>query len=171
MSKINQLIESRFKAVRRDARHRPVIDAVKASVVPGMTSEQVLQVAVQATVDEFKRTGRPLQADAIREQALLDTAAASMEKRFALSDLPSGTDKTEHFMTSAFLSLKVAEAADKMMPRAWAEKLGFGASAALGWGKEVYDKFFATGYSREDLAADFAGARRPYQLAVPGVKS
>lgn len=166
MSKLNQALENRLSQVRQDARYRPMIDAVKAERPAGLTSDQLLDTAVRATVDEFKRSGRPLKADAVREAALLAATAAAVEAPVELADLPAGTDKTQHFLASAYLSLKATVAFDKVLPRRWAESLGTAASVTLGWVKELYDAAFATGYNREDLKADVAGAKRPYQLSV-----
>ena len=54
MSGINNLIENKLKTVRQDARFRPVIDQVKAANHQGVTSDELLTVAVKATVDEDK---------------------------------------------------------------------------------------------------------------------
>lgn len=169
MSSINAKIENRLRAASEDARFRPVIDQVKAANKAGVTSDELLEVAVAATVDEFKRSGRALDQHDVRQEAFLAAAAASTETPIELADLPQGQDKTKHFFVSGLISLKATELADKLLPRGWAETLGTGASIAIGWAKEVYDALFATGYSREDLQADVAGAKRPHQLQVPGV--
>lgn len=166
MSSINRYIERRFEGVRQDAHYRPIIDQVKASARPGATSDQVLEAAVCATKDQFKREGKMASDHLVREQAFLAAAAASMEQSMTLSDLPEGDDKTKHFMTSGFLSLTVSKWADKLLPRGLAEKIGVGVSFGIGWAKEVYDHFFATGYNRDDLKADMAGAKRPFELDV-----
>lgn len=170
MSSINNFLEGRFNAVRRDASYRPVIDKVKAEAKNGASSHDVLNVAMSATVDQFKRQGKKLDAHAVREAAFLAAAAASIEQPFEMKDMPAGDDKTKHFLTSGFLSVTVAKWADKVLPRGLAEKIGIGASAGLGWAKEVYDKFFGTGYNKDDLKADFAGAKRPFELTVPQEK-
>lgn len=167
MSKINQILEGRFNAVRQDATYRPAIDRVKQAAKPGVTSDEILNVAVAATVDSFKRQGRKLDKNDVREAAFLAAAAASMEQPFELKDLPAGNDKTKHFLTSGFLSLKLADAADVLLPRRAAEWVGEKLTMGLGWAKEVYDMAFATGYNTDDLKADFAGARRPARVAVP----
>ena len=166
MSRINTMIENQLKTVRQDARFRPAIDQVKAANRKGVTSNELLDVAVKATVDEYKASGRKVKADEIRERAFLAAAAASTETSIQLADLPQGDDKTKHFFVSGVLSMKAADLADKLLPRSWAEKLGAGASIALGWVKEVYDAAFATGYNRDDLKADVAGAKRPFQVKV-----
>ncbi|MNS86539.1 lipoprotein [compost metagenome] len=168
MSGINNAIENRLKAVRQDARFRPAIDQVKAANRQGVTSNELLDVAVKATVDEYKASGRRIDADQVRQRAFLAAAAAAAETPIQLSDLPEGDDKTKHFFVSGLISIKVAEVADKLLPRGLAEKIGTGASIFMGWGKEVYDKFFATGYNRDDLKADVAGAKRPFEVKVPG---
>lgn len=170
MSSINNFLEGRFNAIRKDAHYRPIIDQVKQQARPGASTDQVLKAAVCATKDQFKREGKAADARTIREQAFLAAAAAAMEKPMTLSDLPEGEDKTKHFLTSGFLSLTVAKWADKLLPRGLAEKIGTGVSIGLGWVKEVYDQFFGTGYSKEDLKADVAGAKRPFQLAVEDCK-
>lgn len=166
MSGINNMIEGKLKTVRQDARFRPVIDQVKAANHQGVTSDELLTVAVKATVDEYKASGRRINQDEIRSRAFLAAAAAAAETPMSLADLPQGDDKTKHFFVSGLISMKIAEAADKILPRGLSEKIGTGLSIALGWGKEVYDKFFATGYNREDLKADVAGAKRPFQVKV-----
>ena len=170
MSMINRKLESRFEAVRKDAHYRPIIDQVKAKAGTGASSDQLLKAAVCATRDQFKREGKTAGDHTLREQAFLAAAAASMEKPMTLSDLPEGEDKTKHFLTSGFLSLTIAKWADKVLPRGLAEKVGTAGSIALGWGKEVYDKFFATGYNREDLQADIAGAKRPFDMTLEACK-
>jgi uncharacterized protein YfiM (DUF2279 family) len=168
MSGINNAIENKLKTVRQDARFRPVIDQVKAANHQGVTSDELLKVAVKATVDEYKSSGRTINQNEVRERAFLAAAAASSETSIQLADLPEGDDKTKHFFVSGLISLKATDIADKLLPRSWAEKLGTGFSIFMGWGKEVYDKFFATGYNRDDLKADVAGAKRPFQVKVPG---
>jgi uncharacterized protein YfiM (DUF2279 family) len=69
---------------------------------------------------------------------------------------------------SGWLSLKIARAADVLLPRVLAEKVGMAGSFALGFLKEVYDMAFATGFSPEDLAADWAGARLPFAREMRG---
>lgn len=168
MSWINDQIESRLRTVRKDARMRPIIDQVNATgQAQGASSDELLAVAARAARDSFVREGKRPSNDQIRERAFLAAAAAATEKPRVLRDIPPGTDKTQHFFVSGMISLKVAEVADKILPRRWAEQLGIGASVTLGWLKEVYDQFAATGYSREDLKADVAGAQKPFSLAVP----
>ena len=168
MSWINDQIESRLRAVRSDARLRPIIDQVKAAgQAPGRSADEVLATAARASRDSFVREGKPATAAQVRERAFLAAAAASAEQPMVLGGIPQGTDKTQHFFVSGMISLKVAQVADTLLPRGLAETLGIGASIGLGWLKEVYDQFFATGYNREDLAADVAGAKKPFRLAVP----
>ena len=174
MSGINNRIEQHLQAVRQDPLARPIIDRVKrAAASEQVSSGALLDVAVSATVDEFKRQGRPVDANAVREQAYLAAAAASTEQSMELSDLPAGDDKTKHFFVSGLLSIKIANVADKLLPRSWSEKLGAAASFAIGFGKEVYDGFntwrtkTGTGFNREDLQADAAGAKRPFDVRVP----
>lgn len=160
MSRINEMIESRLTSVRRDPAARPIIDKVKAEAAKsGATSESVLRAAVAIAKDTYKGAS----ADDIREKAFLSAAAAAVEKPFTLKDLPEGEDKTKHFFVSGVLSLRIAEVADKVLPRGLSEKLGAWGSSFVGWGKEVYDGMFATGYNREDLKADFKGARTPFK--------
>lgn len=166
MSGINTTIENKLKTVRQDARYRSAIDQVKAASHKGVTSDELLTVAVKATVDEYKASGRRINNDEIRSRAFLAAAAAASETPIELSDLPAGSDKTKHFFVSGVISMKIAEVADKVLPRGISEKIGTGFSIALGWGKEVYDKFFATGFNRDDLKADVAGAKRPFQIKV-----
>lgn len=171
MSWINDQIESRLRTVRSDARMRPIIDQVKvAGQAPGRSADEVLAVAATAARDSFVREGKPASAPEVRERAFLAAAAAATEQPMVLGGIPKGHDKTQHFFVSGMISLKVAEIADKLLPRVVAEKLGVGASVTVGWAKEIYDHFFASGYNAEDLAADVAGAKKPFKLAVPGAK-
>lgn len=173
MSGINQRIENQLRAVQADPQARPIIDRVKAEAAKGADSRAVLDAAVIATVDEFKRQGRPIEADAVRERAFLAAAAAVTEAPFSLSDLPQGDDKAKHFFVSGFMSLRIADALDRVLPRGLSERLGAAGSFAVGFLKEVYDGVMTwktntgTGFSREDLAADAAGASRPFRLSVP----
>lgn len=164
MSRINTMIENRLRAVREDARFRPIIDQVKAAATGTPHSDALLAVALTASRDQFTREGKTPDAYEVRERAFISAAAASTEQRFTLSDLAPGADKTQHFFTSGMISLKVAEVTDKLLPRVVAEKLGVGASVTIGFFKEVYDQFFATGFNKGDLSADVAGAKRPFNL-------
>ncbi|MEB3222733.1 MAG: hypothetical protein VKS61_11705 [Candidatus Sericytochromatia bacterium] len=160
MSWINDRLESRLRAVRQDERLRPAIDAVKAAGArPGVTGEALLDVALVAARDSYARSVHAPTADQIRERALLAAAAASAEQGISLAGLPAGTDKARHFFLSGWLALQLARAADTLLPRRLAEPVGVAGSVAIGFLKEVYDAFFATGFSREDLQADTAGAR------------
>jgi uncharacterized protein YfiM (DUF2279 family) len=167
MSWINDQLESRLRTVRQDGRMRPIIDQVKASGQT-TTSDRVLQVAARAARDSFTREGvKAPSATQVRERAFLAAAAAATETPIVMTDIPKGSDKTQHFFMSGMISLKVAAFADKLLPRTFAEKLGVGASVTVGWLKEVYDHFFApTGYNPEDLRADVAGAKRPFSVEV-----
>jgi hypothetical protein len=165
-NRIDNALENRLHQVATDARFRPVIDQVKAAHHDGTTSSELLDVAVKATRDEYKRSNRPVDADKLREDAFLATAAAAAESDLQLADLPQGGDKTEHFFMSGLISLKATSIFDKVMPRAWAEKLGTAASVAVGYAKEVGDKFFGTGFDRDDIKADKAGAKRPFEIKV-----
>ncbi|MEB3329087.1 MAG: hypothetical protein VKQ33_07635 [Candidatus Sericytochromatia bacterium] len=161
MSWINDRLESRLRAVRQDERLRPAIDAVKAAAGrSGVTGEALLDVALSATRDSYRRTA----PDQLRERALLAAAAASAEQGISLAGLPEGADKTRHFFLSGWMALQLARAADVLLPRALAERVGVAGSVAVGFLKEVYDAWFATGFSREDLQADVAGARAPFAM-------
>lgn len=165
MSGINTMIEGKLRNVRNDARVRPVIDSVKAAAPKN--SDAALDVAMRASRDSFVREGKKASADDIRERAFLAAAAAATEKPMNFSDLPAGDDKVKHFFVSGVISLAVSKVADVVLPASWAHAIGTGASVTLGFFKEIYDQFFATGFNREDLAADKAGAARPFKLAVP----
>lgn len=168
MSKINDILNSRIQSAGRDPITRAVANQVKAANLQGASSNDVLNVAVKATQDHFVKSGKPMpSANVIREKAFLGAAVATSEKPVELKDLPAGSDKTQHFFTSGVLSLTFANFADKLLPRSWAEKLGEKLSFGIGFGKEIYDKFFATGFNRDDLKADAAGAKRPFELKVP----
>lgn len=167
MSQINDLLNSRIRNAARDPLTRAVADRVKQSNLSGVSSADVLEVAVAATKDQYLKAGKGApSADVIREKAFLGAAVAASEKPFELKDLPAGTDKTQHFFTSGVLSLTFAKWADTLLPKSWANWLGEKASYALGFGKEIYDKFFATGFNRDDLKADLAGAKRPFQIKI-----
>lgn len=163
MSWLNEKIESRLRTLRQDPRMASVIDQVKASAQPGVTSEQLLSKAAFAARDSYKGA----HADEIRERAFLAAAAAATEKPTALADLPKGDDKTQHFFMSGWLSLQAARVADVLLPRNWAQQVGFGFSMAVGYAKEIYDKYWGSGYNTEDLKADRAGARSPFLVKVP----
>lgn len=167
MSWINDQLESRLRTVRQDARMRPIIDQVKAAGQSGKRSDDLLAVAAKAARDSYVKEGKRPSADQVRERAFLAAAAAATEQPTTLTDIPKGDDKTQHFFVSGMISLKVAEVADKLLPRGLAEKLGVGVSVSLGWLKEVYDHFFATGYNTDDLKADVAGAKKPFAMSVP----
>lgn len=168
MSWINDQIESRLRTVRQDVRMRPIIDQVKrAGQAKGRSADELLAVAARAARDSFVREGQTPRPEQVRERAFLAAAAAGAEQPMVLTGIPQGTDKTQHFFVSGVISLKVAEVADRLLPRGLAEKLGIGASVGLGWLKEVYDQFFATGYNRDDLKADVAGAQQPFRMALP----
>lgn len=167
MSWINDQIETRLRTVRQDARMRPIIDQVKATGRAGCSADDVLAVAARAAYDSFVRAGERPSVERLRERAFLAAAAASAEQGIVLCDIPPGADKTQHFFVSGMISLKVAEIADKVLPRRAAERLGIGASVLVGWFKELHDQLFASGYNREDLQADVAGAKKPFSLPVP----
>lgn len=162
MSRINDRIQNQLRAVRQDARLVPAVEAVgSAKQKPGATVRDVYQVALQASRDTYVKEGRTVSADAVRERALL-LAAAAADSQASLADLPAGADKIRHVFLSGWLSLRIARAADVLLPRVLAEKVGMVGSFGLGLLKEVYDMAFATGFSREDLVADWAGARLPF---------
>lgn len=163
MSRINDRIQSQLRAVRQDARLVPAIDAVKvAKQKPGATVTDVYAAALTASRDTYVKAGQSVSADAVRERALLLASVAAADSSASLADLPAGADKTRHAFLSGWLSLKIARAADVLLPRVIAEKVGMVGSFGLGLLKEVYDMAFATGFSREDLVADWAGARLPF---------
>ena len=161
---VDNFLETRLRKVRNDATYRPVIDAVKAANHKGITSNELLDVAVAATRDEFKREGKTAKGAEVRDRALVAALAASTETGIQLADLPEGTDKTEHFLASGVLSAKASGFFDKFLPKSWSEKIGYGISMAFGYAKEINDKFFGTGYDRDDLKADRAGAKRPFEM-------
>jgi uncharacterized protein YfiM (DUF2279 family) len=168
VSWINDRLESRLRAVRQDERMRPAIDAVKgAAGQPGVTGEALLDVSLNATRDSYARSPHGPAPDQLRERALLAAAAASAEAGISLESLPTGADKTRHYFLSGWMSLQLARAADVLLPRRLAEHLGVGGSVAVGLLKEVYDACFGTGFSREDLQADVAGARAPFAMGRP----
>lgn len=167
MSWLNDRIESRLRTLRQDPRLAPVIDQVKRQATAGTSSEALLATAAVAARDSFVREGRTPHADEIRERAFLAAAGASTEKQIQLADLPKGDDKTRHFFVSGFISLQVARFCDVVLPRSWANGLGYAASMAVGYLKEVADHFTGSGYNREDLVADRAGAASPFALRVP----
>jgi uncharacterized protein YfiM (DUF2279 family) len=165
VSWINDRLESRLRAVRQDVLMRPAIDAVKAAAGrPGVTGQALLDVSLAATRDSYERSIYGPAPDQLRERALLAAAAASAETGISLEGLPTGADKTRHYFLSGWISLQLARAADVLLPRGLAEHLGVGGSVAMGLLKEVHDVFFGTGFSREDLQADLAGARAPFAM-------
>jgi uncharacterized protein YfiM (DUF2279 family) len=164
---IDERIKSRFQAVQKDPGYRPILDKIEAATEKGISSQEMLQVAMQATVDEFKRTGKPLDKQAIRDKAFTAAAAASMEKPFQLSDLPEGKDKSNHFLVSSLIAIKVSEVAHHVMPAFMANALGRGVSKTIGVLKEIWDKVSGGDADIKDIHADFAGAARPFQVAVP----
>jgi hypothetical protein len=161
---LDNLLENRLRKVRNDASYKPVLDELKAAQGKGLSSADYMNTAVQATRDEFKRQGKPLKQSELRERAMLAATAAAAETPIQLADMPKGTDKTEHFCASGLISLKAANFFDKFLPSSWAEKLGYHVSVAVGYAKEINDKFFGTGFDRDDLKADKAGARSVFQI-------
>ncbi|MEB3285374.1 MAG: hypothetical protein VKN33_08820 [Candidatus Sericytochromatia bacterium] len=160
---MNDQIQNQLRRVRQDARLVPALAAVKeAKQVPGATSKEVYAAAIRASRDSFIREGARALDDEVRERALLLASVAAVDSQVSLADLPHGADKTRHAFLSGWLSLKIARAADVVLPRWVAEKVGIVGSFALGFLKEVYDMVFATGFSRADLVADWSGARLPF---------
>jgi len=92
--------------------------------------------------------------------------AARIETPFGLANLPAGTDKTEHFLVSAMIGLKVTHVLNHVMPRGLAAWLGEKASQAVGVAKEGLDYVTHADFSGEDIQADFKGAHTGPNLAV-----
>lgn len=158
--RLDPWLERRFAGVRQDPALRAGIDAVKAKAASGeATSADVLQLAWREAAASYARQGQVVGGEAIRGRALAMATAASMEEPYQLSDLPRGTDKSKHFMVSAWVSQKITAAADRFLPRFLAEWVGLGLTKAAGVAKEIVDKLTGGDMSREDLVADFQGAR------------
>jgi hypothetical protein len=167
---IDERIKTRFQAIQKDPSYRPIIDKIEQATAQPISSDAMLQVAIAATVDEFKRSGKPLDKQAIRDKAFTAAAAASMEQPFQLSDLPQGKDKSNHYLVSSLIAIKVSEAAHHVMPAFMANALGRGVSKGIGVLKEIWDKVSGGDADVNDIHADFAGANKPFQVAVPAAK-
>jgi uncharacterized protein YfiM (DUF2279 family) len=163
MSRIDSYIENRFTGVRQDARYRPIIERAKqAAGTQGATTDSVLAAAVTVARDQFKGA----KDDTIREAALASTMAARIETPFGLANLPAGNDKTEHFLVSAMIGLKVTHVLNHVMPRRAAAWLGEHFSKAIGVAKEGLDYVTHADFSGEDIKADFKGAETGPRLNV-----
>ncbi|MDB5099252.1 MAG: hypothetical protein JWM80_3673 [Cyanobacteria bacterium RYN_339] len=166
MSRIDSYIEHRFDGVRQDARYRPIIDRAKqAATAQGATTDSVLAAAVSVARDQFQGSTD----DSLREAALASAMAARIESPFGLSDLPAGTDKTEHFLVSAMIGLKVTHALDHVLPRGIAAWLGEHAAKAVGVAKEGLDFVTHSDFGKTDITADFKGAELGPRFTVTRV--
>lgn len=163
MSRIDSYIENRFTGVRQDERYRPIIERAKqAAGSTNATSDSVLAAAVATARDQFKGASD----DTIREAALASTMAARIERPFGLANLPAGNDKTEHFLVSAMISLKVTHVLDAVLPRGAASWIGEHVSKAIGVAKEGLDFVTHSDFGKDDIVADFKGAEIGPRLGV-----
>lgn len=158
MGALNGSLESRLRQVAADPRQKPVVDVVRAVQHDGATSSEVLAVALKATRDSYVRSGRVLDSRAMRADAFLAAATASIEKPYQLEDAPGGVDKAMHFFVSGFMAAKIKEKL-AYLPAAWSDAIARTATLGIGFIKEITD-IPSSGFSRADLSADIAGASR-----------
>lgn len=163
MSRLNQMLESRLKAAANDPRRAAAVQAAQRAAGAGGDSEAVLAAAETAMRDTFVKSGARPSERAIEEQAFLAAGLAMTRANVPLKDVPGTFDSPKHYFLSGFLSAKVANMADVILPRGLAEKIGFGASMAAGFFKEVLDMAVGSGFDKQDLEVDAMGARRPFE--------
>jgi hypothetical protein len=159
VSAINDRIEARLRVVGRDERYRSVVDALASSrEVSGLRSVDLVRESLQLSchVFGFGDVGRN------RERAYLAAAVAASEHPYDLVDLPSGSDKAKHFFLSGYLSAWLGGRLS-FLPGRLEERVAAALVVGVGWFKEVFDCFFGSGYSREDLQANVRGAWSPFQ--------
>lgn len=163
MSLINRLQEDRLRRIGQDPHFRPVIDAVKSVQRDGVASDTVLGTALRATHDQYVKEGRALDPENVRHDAFMAASVGSVERPYQLSDMPAGADKTKHFLVSGELASGIDRTLDdlKVVPRPARKAIAIGVTTSLGFLKEVLD-LFTTGFNRQDLQADVAGAKRPF---------
>lgn len=167
--RLDPWLERRFAGLRQDPVLRAGIDAVKAKAASGQaTSADVLNLAWREAAASYAKQGQVVGSEAIRGRALAMATAATLEAPYQLSDLPKGTDKSKHFMVSAWAAQKFTAAADRFLPRFAAEWFGLGLTKAAGVLKEIVDKLTGGDMSREDIVADFQGARWGVRLGREG---
>lgn len=161
MSLLNRLQEDRLRRIGQDPHYRPVVDAVKAAQRDGVSSEAVLDTAFRATRDQYVKEGRRLDPENVRHDAFMAASVGSVETPYQLADMPEGTDKTKHFMVSGEVASGIDRRLDdlKVVPRPARKAIAIGVTTGLGFLKEVLD-LFSTGFNRQDLQADVAGAKR-----------
>lgn len=158
--KLDAWLTSRFQGVAQDPALRASIEAVKQKAATGQASSgDVLNLAWRESAASFAKQGQVVGSEAIRGRAIAIANVAGMESPFLMSDLPQGHDKTHHFLVSAWLSQKLTASADRWLPRFAAEWVGLGVTKTVGVLKEFVDLFTGGSSSREDIVADFKGAR------------
>lgn len=155
MSWINDLLEKPLRKRLTDPHFKPAVLAAEAAKHDGATTAEVLEAALTATRDTYVREGRPLDAKDIRVDAFKATGAAAMEKPFQAGDLPTGTDKAQHFFVSGEIAGRI-ENALSWLPFGLSVPIARGLTKSVGFMKEVID-LTTSGFSREDLKADYAG--------------
>ncbi len=163
MSLINRLQEDHLRRVGQNPHFRPVVDQVKAAQHDGVSSNEVLETALKATRDQYVKEGRRLDPENLRNDAFMAATVASVEAPYQLSDMPAGTDKTKHYMQSGQIASRIDRTLDdlKIVPEGARKAIAVGVTTGLGFLKEVLD-VFGTGFNREDLQADVAGAKAPF---------
>lgn len=166
MSLINRLGEDRLRRIGQDPHYRPIIDAVKGVQRNGVSSEEVLTTALRATRDQYVKEGRKLDSEDLRHDAFMAASVGSVESPYQLSDMPEGDDKTKHFLVSGELASGIDQKLDELriVPKPARKAIAIGVTTGLGFLKEVLD-VFTTGFNRQDLQADVAGAKRPFSEA------
>ncbi len=167
MSWLNDRLEVPLRKAQGDPHYRPVIDEILKSQKDGVSSDEIARVAVQATRDEYIREKRRIDPEDIRYDAFLAASAAALEKPYQLGDAPAGPDKAQHLFVSGTIAAKIDQWLDKLrvIPSPVRHFLGVSVSVTLGFFKEIAD-IFTSGFSRDDLKADWKGARSPFAQPV-----
>lgn len=169
MSLINRMQEDRLRRVGQDPHYRPIVSAVEAAQHDGASSGEVLGAALRATRDQYVKEGRTLDREDVRHDAFLAAGVGAVEAPYQLSDLPAGTDKTKHFMVSAEIASRIDQGLEalRIVPQPARKAIAVGITTGLGFLKEVLD-VFGSGFNRQDLKADLAGAEAPFSEPALG---
>lgn len=168
MSWLNDRLEGPLRKAQADPHYRPIIAEIEKVQMDGVSSDEIARTAIKATRDVYVRENRKLDLEDIRYDAYLAASAAALEKPYQLSDAPAGPDKSQHLFVSGTIAAKVDQWLDalRIVPAPVRRFLGVGISVTLGFFKEVAD-VFSSGFSRDDLKADWKGARSPFAQPLP----
>lgn len=168
MSWLNDRLEGPLRKAQANPHYRPIIDEIENVQTDGVSSDEIARTAVKATRDVYVRENRKLDLEDIRYDAYLAASAAALEKPYQLSDAPEGPDKSQHLFVSGTISAKIDQWLDnlRIIPGPVRRFLGVSISVTLGFFKEVAD-IFTSGFNRDDLKADWKGARSPFGQPLP----